>query len=294
MSNQSPNENQQSDTSRRTCWVCLATDEDDPSASWLEPCQCRGSSKWVHQRCLEDWIDSKQLGNSSVNVSCPQCNTEYVLVFPPFGTVAKIMNVADRIVYRFCPLMSAGIIVGSIYWTAVTYGAVTVMQILGQKEGLIAMEQADPIILLVGLPVIPVVLILSRLMRWDNFVLTIWRNHSSRIPIIKYFVSSNGVSPDGQSPTERPAYSDAISVTRLLCGALMLPTIASFTGKVMFGNGVSNLHRTVWGGATYLAVKGVCKLYLRQKHYWRLCQRRILNHYEWPGSDNTPPNESSE
>lgn len=77
----------ESDSERRICWVCLAADDDDLEAKWLQPCQCRGTTKWVHQICLEDWIDSKQLGNSRTSVSCPQCNTEYIIVFPSFGPV---------------------------------------------------------------------------------------------------------------------------------------------------------------------------------------------------------------
>ena len=51
------------------------------------------------------------------------------------------MDVVDRIVYKVCPFVAAGVVVGSIYWTAVTYGAVTIMQVVGAKEGLAVMEQ---------------------------------------------------------------------------------------------------------------------------------------------------------
>lgn len=33
--------------SQRYCWVCFATDEDDTEASWVQPCNCRGTTKWV-------------------------------------------------------------------------------------------------------------------------------------------------------------------------------------------------------------------------------------------------------
>ncbi|KYN14908.1 E3 ubiquitin-protein ligase MARCH5 [Trachymyrmex cornetzi] len=36
--------------SRRYCWVCFATDEDDATAAWVKPCHCRGTTKWV--RCV--------------------------------------------------------------------------------------------------------------------------------------------------------------------------------------------------------------------------------------------------
>jgi len=37
-----------------------------------------------------------------------------------------VLDVADRIIYRVCPFVAAGVVIGSIYWTAVTYGALTV------------------------------------------------------------------------------------------------------------------------------------------------------------------------
>lgn len=32
---------------QKYCWVCFATDEDDREAQWVQPCKCRGTSKWV-------------------------------------------------------------------------------------------------------------------------------------------------------------------------------------------------------------------------------------------------------
>ena len=58
---------------------------DDRTAEWVRPCRCRGTTKWVHQMCLQRWIDEKQRGNSNAKVACPQCNTEYLIVFPKVG-----------------------------------------------------------------------------------------------------------------------------------------------------------------------------------------------------------------
>ncbi|KAF3848471.1 hypothetical protein F7725_014968 [Dissostichus mawsoni] len=49
------------------------------------------------------------------------------------------------------PFAAVGVVVGSVYWSAVTYGAV-----VGHKKGLHVMERADPLFLLMGLPTIPV------------------------------------------------------------------------------------------------------------------------------------------
>lgn len=73
--------------SKRYCWVCFADDADDLSALWTKPCRCRGTTKWVHQACIQRWIDEKQKGNTAAKVLCPQCNTEYFIFYPPQGKV---------------------------------------------------------------------------------------------------------------------------------------------------------------------------------------------------------------
>jgi len=35
--------------------------------------------------CLQRWVDEKQRGNSTAKVLCPQCNTEYLIIFPKLG-----------------------------------------------------------------------------------------------------------------------------------------------------------------------------------------------------------------
>lgn len=69
----------------RHCWVCFATERDDYSAEWVSPCRCKGCTKWIHQSCLQRWLDEKQKGNSEGAVSCPQCGTEYQITFPKMG-----------------------------------------------------------------------------------------------------------------------------------------------------------------------------------------------------------------
>jgi len=58
----------------------------------------------------------------------------YICILKPYfsfiiGPVVYVLDLADRLISKACPFAAAGIMVGSIYWTAVTYGAVTVMQV---------------------------------------------------------------------------------------------------------------------------------------------------------------------
>ncbi|KAA8594397.1 hypothetical protein FQN60_005231 [Etheostoma spectabile] len=89
------------------CWVCFATERDDLSAEWVSPCRCKGCTKWIHQACLQRWLDEKQKGNSG-------------------GAV-------DRALSRASPFAAVGVVVGTVYWSAVTYGAVTVMQVRARR-----------------------------------------------------------------------------------------------------------------------------------------------------------------
>ena len=72
-------------------------------------------------------------------------------------------------------------------WSAFLLLIVSVYtQVLGHKEGLEMMEQADPLFLLIGLPTIPIILILGKMIRWEDYVLRVWRKYSSKLYILNY------------------------------------------------------------------------------------------------------------
>lgn len=56
------------------------------------------------------------------------------------------------------------------------------------------MERADPLFLLIGLPTIPVMLILGKMIRWEDYVLRLWRKYSNKLQIL------NSIFPGQHSP----------------------------------------------------------------------------------------------
>ncbi|KXJ75370.1 hypothetical protein RP20_CCG011845 [Aedes albopictus] len=289
----------------RYCWVCFATDEDDKWAPWVQPCNCRGATKWVHQSCLQRWVDEKQKGNTFKRVSCPQCQSEYIIVLPSMGALANVLEGIDTLIKRISPFLTAGVIVGSVYWTAVTYGAVTVLQTVGYEEGLALMERAEPIVLLIGLPMVPVGLILGRMIRWEEFILRFLQTKSfsvRKFPMLSLLLPISNMDYDplyagsslagggpGGTPPAAPANplppgtvvtSDPLSATRVLCGALLLPTVSSIVGRVFFDSIRNNFQRVLVGGFAFVVVKGVLKIYFKQKQFNRKKQRRILDYTE--------------
>nr|XP_016932259.2 E3 ubiquitin-protein ligase MARCHF5 isoform X2 [Drosophila suzukii] len=270
----------------RCCWICFATDEDNRLAAWVKPCQCRGTTKWVHQSCLYRWIDEKtQKGNALRSVSCPQCQTEYIIVFPQMGKFGGALEAMDNLIKRLSPFLAAGFFVGSLYWTAVTYGAVTFLQIVGHEHGMSIMEAGDPLVLLIGLPAIPVGLVLGRLIRWEDALLRLIRNRGTvvrKFPFMSLIYPNLNQEEDQQSTSNpaTPALSDPVSATRVFCGALLLPTISSIVGRILFDSVDNTLHRTLLGGLTFITVKGILKIYLKQKQYGRRKKRRIVDYTE--------------
>lgn len=268
------------------CWVCFATERDDHSAEWVSPCRCKGCTKWIHQSCLQRWLDEKQKGNSSGAVSCPQCGTEYHITFPKMGPLVYFLQRVDGSLSRASPFAAVGVVVGTIYWSAVTYGAVTVMQVVGHKKGLYVMERADPLFLLMGLPTIPVALVLGKMIRWEDYIVRLWQRY--------YYKAS---LPPGSSrylprvPGDGPGAGDHLSVSRTLCGALIFPTIASVVGRLLFRRMSSSLQRTVLGGIAFVLIKGVLKVYFKQQQYLIQANRHILNYPERSGDEQAEARE---
>ena len=60
-------------------------------------------------------------------------------------------------------------------------GALTIMLVLDQKDALNLMENLDPLLLLVGLPSIPFVIVATRFIRWEDTLLKYWRKYSPQI-----------------------------------------------------------------------------------------------------------------
>ena len=214
-------------------------------------------------------------------MSCPQCGTEYCIKFPDSPAVMRLLETLDKLVARLCPVIAGGVCVGSLYWTCVTYGAITFMQVAGQDRGLFLMEQSDPLLLLVSLPLVPVGLVLAKMIRWQDPVLRFLRAKLPRFPLTKYILPAFAATPDSEGSTSAaniPPPSDPVSMTRTFCGALFFPTVAVFLGSTLFEHEKSALRRATLGGFCFVGAKGVLKIYHKQHQYIRQSKRLILDY----------------
>ena len=104
--------------------------------------RCRGTTKWVHQACIQRWVDEKQKGDYMLAVECPQCGTRYVIHLPRGNYFVTLLDKGEQLIQYLVPRVTGGVCVGSLYWICVTFGAVSLMQIMGQQRALIVMERA--------------------------------------------------------------------------------------------------------------------------------------------------------
>lgn len=270
------------DKEDRICWICLSSESENYRGSpWSRPCRCRGALKWVHQACLQRWI-SEQLHNKSESstISCQICGMPYQIIYPTAGLIYSLLHSIDKTTRSMSFVLTGGIIFGSFYWSAVTYGAMTVMQVYGHRQGLQAMQHTDPPLLLLGLPTIPVCLILAKAIPWESALLSIWRQYISQLPIIQRCRRKD--LPTWDSPnSELEPRSDLSDVPRMICSALALPTLATLVGRLFYRHVESDVRRVFLGGLTYLAMKGVLSIYYRESKYIRMCYRQVKD-YEDP------------
>ena len=109
-------------------------------------------------------------------------------------------------------------------------------------------EQSDPVVLLVGLPSIPVVLILSKLIRWEDQILKLWYKNNFRFPLLGYVLGKPAEKPPEfteHNLLSRDAMTDPIAICRNFCGALILPTAATLIGSFLFRDITSDLNRAL-------------------------------------------------
>ena len=56
----------------KTCRLCWGDEEDGPL---VQPCACRGTAKWVHKHCLEEWRRTGERFDAAYR--CGQCMDHY-------------------------------------------------------------------------------------------------------------------------------------------------------------------------------------------------------------------------
>ena len=125
----------------RQCWICYGEEVITSSSSassayednWVAPCACKGTTKWVHQSCILDWIDSQlrtrppgtgTLVVEDAKLACPQCHHVYRLheayLLP--RPVLQVIDLLAAVKERFLIYSTLGLASTAIYTLAFSHG----------------------------------------------------------------------------------------------------------------------------------------------------------------------------
>lgn len=195
---------------------------------------CRGATKWVHQLCLQQWIDEKQRGSSSIDVSCPQCQHQYQILYPSASPFLVCHEHINRAITFSAPMILAGLSASSIYWISFTYGIAVATVSLGKERSIEFFSSPESSFLVFTLPLLPWAILGVKLVRlevqalklWYRFISPAFHSLAKRIPLLNSMGS-------GHSPQKKFVPSP-VSVfpflARSLVGTFSLPIIASTLG----------------------------------------------------------------
>jgi hypothetical protein len=153
------------------CWICYVDYNESRRQRWVKPCKCKGSLGYLHEACLLKYIASK---DTSIP-QCPQCQTPYRMV-SPVGFTLKWMMWGDKLIHFLVPytlLAGSGLVTLMI---ASAYGAYALVTLSGAEAETWLMNPEWGWRVWMGLPLIPLGLIGSRLTFLDHVlpVLPLW------------------------------------------------------------------------------------------------------------------------
>ncbi len=232
---------------RKICWVCYGSEVDEPELEWISPCQCRGATKWVHQLCLQQWVDEKQKGASSVDVSCPQCRFEYQIVYPNTSFLLVLYEKINKLVTSCSPMILSGVAAGSLYWVSFSYGYASTVLALGLEESIHFLGDQDIHFYVLFLPLMPWAMVGLKLLRFEVLLIKSWYWLT---PMVYKLI--NKLPGFGHEPVQEysfvPAHIPAASfVSRSIVSTVCLPLISSLAGWVLsyYMRSSSRLKRTI-------------------------------------------------
>lgn len=154
----------------RKCWICFSDEtEDTPTSSaWRSPCPC---ALRAHESCLLDWVadleapSRRRRSNPRPKIECPQCKTE-ILIERPRSYVVDGVNAIGAAAGRLIVPSVLVTLAGGVLTGCWLHGFSTIYLLFGTEdaERLFGFDTGARISgnMGLGLPLIPIVLILSR------------------------------------------------------------------------------------------------------------------------------------
>lgn len=297
------------DSQEKRCWICLGEDVEDGD-SWIAPCYCKGSVKYIHEKCLLRWIYEKQQVDDPVQ--CQSCGYTYVIE-EAYNPLLSIMNYLNSGVNSLVPFGVLCLSSVSGYILTTIFGGFAFVSCVGEEGWTMIEDKSLEFQVVTGLPLIPVSLILSRFPIPDSFFIFIpmllfpVKRFPIRVtwppsPLLTIYtlpwirlaykrLHSSFLEWDLQR--ERRLHADngrfqiaflqdfqEPSVLRLSLGALVFPLLSSLFGSFIPSKSLSKFHKSLIGGMILIFTKDVTSFIYRKIIRHQRRSRRIQNFHQ--------------
>ena len=217
--------------------MCFATEEDEPGSEWTSPCRCKGATKWVHQVCLQQWIDEKQRGASTITVDCPQCQFTYHIQYPSASLLLLLHEYSNRVLTFCSPMLLAGITASGLYWISFTYGVTAASMALGRERSIEFFSNPDSSLVVVTLPLLPWAILGLKVLRLEVQVLRIWYRYlrpATDSILKKFHLVQPAISDVGQPSGFMPRPIPVLPfLSRCILGTFFFPIVSSLIGTAL-------------------------------------------------------------
>ena len=227
--------------------MCYGTDDDEPGVEWTTPCRCRGDTKYVHQVCIQKWVDEKQKMSSSTHVSCPQCRFKYIIRYPSANIVLFLYENVEKILTLSSPMVLVGLSATTLYWGSFTYGVTALTLAMGREEAGKFFGTPDAALAIVSLPILPWVILAIKLMRPEAIVVRLWYRFA--VPVISHILKGFPATSQIQLPVNHRFVPSEVHplhyVSRCAISTALLPFISSLIGNIVFASTSSGVKRTL-------------------------------------------------
>ncbi|KAI6660433.1 E3 ubiquitin-protein ligase MARCH5 isoform X1 [Oopsacas minuta] len=269
-----------------SCWICYSSYEDEKLNNpdilslglWVAPCKCKGTSMWVHQECLQIWIDEKQKGDSFRIVRCHQCNSVYRYKFPSLDILATALQSLENLIDLVSPYACFLFATATSYFLLTGYGYITLIQIAGHDQAM-QFIQDNEMFVWVCLPFIPIILTLSKYIRIEDHLFKILKRYVP--PMMCSILGTkqyHQIWPQAPRAPTDVATRRHITLPRAIITGLLLPTFSYLTGNILFFKVENNFKRCMYGGLAYTGFRLLSKLYFKFRSYRNMSHRQILNY----------------
>jgi len=72
--NETDDEDEEDCDGNQDCWICY---DDEKIEHLIQPCDCKGGTKYVHHTCLKKWLMERPSENEKETISCSVCKAQY-------------------------------------------------------------------------------------------------------------------------------------------------------------------------------------------------------------------------